>query len=195
MRIFVTRVYLTAIGLAFLFIHSSWEERKPLVASVLFVIGILMAGLGCLGRVWCSLHIAGRKQQQLVTDGPYSLLRNPLYFFSFIGATGVALTTSTLLFPFVVATAFLIYYPHVIHKEEMTLTRIHGEAFKQYAATTPSWFPRFGGWNESSTVLVGPAIFRKHLLSALWFIWAIGVPVIIDELKHAKLLPIFWSSY
>jgi protein-S-isoprenylcysteine O-methyltransferase Ste14 len=195
MRILISRLYIALIAGAFLFIHSSWETRVPWVATVFFVLGIFMAGVGCLGRVWCSLHIAGRKQQQLVTDGPYSLLRNPLYFFSFIGATGVALTTGTLLFPAIVGLAFVLYYPKVIAAEEATLRKIHGEAFQRYAESVPSWFPSLAGWHEAATLTVGPAIFRRHLLSALWFVWALGVPVIVDALKHANWLPIWWETY
>ncbi len=195
MRILISRLYITLLALVFLFIHSSWETRVPWLATLLFVLGIILAGSGCIGRVWCSLHIAGRKQQQLVTDGPYSLLRNPLYFFSFIGAVGVALTTETFLFPLVVGLAFIIYYPSIVSAEERTLKKIHGEAFLHYAATVPSWFPRFAGWNESSSISVGPAVFRRHLLSALWFVWALGIPVIVDHLKHSDYLPIWFEIF
>src|SRR5262245_36841884 len=35
------------------------------------------AGAGA--RFWATLYIGGRKERELVTDGPYSLCRHPLY--------------------------------------------------------------------------------------------------------------------
>jgi len=47
-----------------------------------------------------------------------AMCRNPLYFFSLLGALGVGLTTETLLIPFVILIAFVGYYPNVIKSEE-----------------------------------------------------------------------------
>src|SRR5262245_64205860 len=51
-------------------------------------IGIVAIVICILGRTWASLYIAGRKIEQFVTEGPYSVVRNPLYFFSIIGDAG-----------------------------------------------------------------------------------------------------------
>ena len=47
--------------------------------------GVLLIAIAILGRAWCTLYIGGRKAQELTDSGPYSLSRNPLYVFSFIG--------------------------------------------------------------------------------------------------------------
>jgi protein-S-isoprenylcysteine O-methyltransferase Ste14 len=44
--------------------------------------GVSLALLCVAGRMWSSLYIGSRKNRELVTAGPYSITRNPLYFFS-----------------------------------------------------------------------------------------------------------------
>lgn len=59
--------------------------------------GRVLIAICILGRCWCTLYIGGRKGETLVSVGPYSLCRNPLYFFSFVGAAGVGAQTGSLL--------------------------------------------------------------------------------------------------
>jgi protein-S-isoprenylcysteine O-methyltransferase Ste14 len=59
-------------------------------------IGLALILICIAGRCWCTLYIGGRKGAELVDIGPYSLCRNPLYFFSFLGAAGVGAQTGAL---------------------------------------------------------------------------------------------------
>src|SRR5882672_454668 len=59
--------------------------------------GFMLVALACLGRIWCSLFIAGHKDEVLVTTGPYALCRHPLYSFSLLGALGLGLTSRSAL--------------------------------------------------------------------------------------------------
>ena len=48
--------------------------------------------LACVaGRMWSILYVGSKKNSELVTSGPYSITRNPLYFFSTFGAVGIGL--------------------------------------------------------------------------------------------------------
>lgn len=79
MRIFLTKLF-ALIPLALLICgNSHWTGKSPFVAAILFVAGIMSVGVAILGRLWCSLYIAGRKDRILVVHGPYSLSRNPFY--------------------------------------------------------------------------------------------------------------------
>ena len=64
--------------------------RAPMIAFAAELAGFAAVMTAVLGRVWCALYIAGRKNAELCQDGPYSFVRNPLYVFSFVGAVGVA---------------------------------------------------------------------------------------------------------
>src|SRR4030095_10729083 len=76
------------------------------------VFGFVCVALACLGRIWTSAFIAGHKDTELVTTGPYALCRHPLYACSLLGAFGLGLTTrSPLLCAIVVALiAALVVY-------------------------------------------------------------------------------------
>jgi protein-S-isoprenylcysteine O-methyltransferase Ste14 len=50
-----------------------------------------------LGRTWCSLDISGRKKRELVTVGPYALVRNPLYIFTLLEAFGIGAQSGSML--------------------------------------------------------------------------------------------------
>jgi protein-S-isoprenylcysteine O-methyltransferase Ste14 len=58
------------------------------------VAGFLLMMTAVLCRVWTSAHIAGHKDAQLITFGPYSVCRHPLYAFSLVGGLGIGLASS-----------------------------------------------------------------------------------------------------
>ncbi|MEN6347994.1 MAG: hypothetical protein ABFD08_01155 [Syntrophomonas sp.] len=105
-RIEISRVFIAALIIIIALSDSAWESQAPFVGAVLFLIGSILVGIASLGRLWCSLYIAGYKTDFLVIEGPYSLCRNPLYFFSLIGAVGVGFSAETLTLPVVL---FLIF--------------------------------------------------------------------------------------
>jgi len=46
------------------------------------IIGFTLIVLSGVGRIWSSAYIAGLKSKRVISYGPYSIMRNPLYFFS-----------------------------------------------------------------------------------------------------------------
>ena len=191
----LTVVFGVAVFLFYGLTESGWERHAPLVSSVLYASGIFLVGAASLGRMWCSLFIAGYKTRALVTEGPYSMSRNPLYFFSFLGFAGIGLCTETLLFPAVLLSGFALYFPRVIRGEEARLLEEHGEAYRAYAAATPRFFPRFSALREPAEYLVNPRIFRKNLPDALLFIWVAGLLEVAEALHHLGWLPVLLTVY
>ena len=194
-RIVVTIFFCLFTFVLFLGSESQSEKQQPLIAGLLFLLGILFVGVTSLGRVWCSLYIAGHKTTALVTEGPYSLTRNPLYFFSFVGSVGVGLCTETFLLPTLLIIGFALYYPDVIQKEEKILLELHHETYRQYIARTPRFFPDLKYFSEPDTYLVNPKIFRHHLADALMFVWAVGLLEVIEQMHELGWLPVLFSIY
>lgn len=195
MRIRLSWFFLLAVVAVFLTTTSAWEVRCDAVAESLFVAGIVLAGVGAMGRIWCSVYIAGYKNGPLIVNGPYSICRNPLYFFSLIGSLGVAMTTETTTIPLIVGLAFAIYYPSVIRREEVYLLGLHGDLFLKYMQAVPRFFPRIGLLIETEAAPVHLITFRKHMMSAIWFVWLPAFTGGVEVLHDLHWLPTYFSLY
>jgi protein-S-isoprenylcysteine O-methyltransferase Ste14 len=189
-RIVFTRILLILSVLPLLFCSSVWDHASHLVSESLFAVGIILVGVGVIGRIWCFSYISGRKQIELVTAGPYSLMRNPLYFFTMLGAVGIAFTSETIALPAIVLLLFLLAYPAVIRQEEHRLSELHGANFSQYCTTTPRFWPRFTNYHEPAELLLNPRAFRRGLQDVIWFIVACGVFEILEGLHESGLVPV-----
>ena len=137
-RIILSRMIIWPLALT---IFLTTSKQGEIFKGFLFLAGCMLVAVATIGRLWCSLYIGGYKKKQLVTSGPYSLCRNPLYFFSSIGIIGVGFTTGTVTIPHLLAILFSLYYPFVIRFEEAILAPLHGDAFKDYVARVPRFWP------------------------------------------------------
>lgn len=188
-------LYAICVGLLIAFSNSKWDSISLLYSAGIFAAGCALIGIASMGRLWCTLYIAGYKNAVLITTGPYSLCRNPLYFFSFLGAVGVGLITETLTIAVIIAVGFLLYYPFVIKNEETRLLGLHREKFEEYKKTTPAFIPRFSNFQEPEEYSVKPKIFKRMMFNALWFIWLMGILEIVEALHEAGVLPVLITLY
>ena len=178
--------------LAFLVValtESRWELHQEPVAIFLFSIGLALAAVGAAGRIWCSFFISGRKDGQLVSEGPYSISRNPLYVFSCIGLLWVGFTTETLTYPLLFLAIFGLYYPGIMAREERRLEELFGDAYRQYRQRVPRFWPRRGLYSEPASWISNPRLFRRHILSDIWFIWIAAIIELIEGFRRAGMLP------
>ncbi|WDP88485.1 MAG: isoprenylcysteine carboxylmethyltransferase family protein [Desulfobacter sp.] len=194
-RILISRIAAFIVLFFVVTSKSRWETENEILTFVLFVVGIFLVGIASLGRMWCSLYIAGYKDEQLITQGPYSLCRNPLYFFSMLGVMGIGFCTETLTFPFLFALLFSGYYPFVIKSEEKRLKSIFGYAFEQYTRKIPAFFPRMSSFEEPEAYQVNPLVYRIHIFSALWFVWIAGIIEVIEGLREIGVFNALWRFY
>lgn len=179
------------LGALILFSKSRWEGGYPL-SDILFLTGIFLVSIATVGRLWCSLYICGYKTNSLITAGPYSICRNPLYFFSLLGGIGIGMASETLTVTIIIVIAFSIYYPLVIASEEAKLRSIHGEAFDQYIKQTPRFWPSLSKLYEPDEYTVRPKVFRRAVFDALWFIWIAGILELIEALHEYNIVkPVF----
>jgi protein-S-isoprenylcysteine O-methyltransferase Ste14 len=169
--------------------ESHWEESHPAVASLLYSFGLALAAIGAAGRIWCSFFISGRKDGELVCEGPYSISRNPLYLFSCLGLTGIGLCTETLTYPLVFLLLFGLYYPSILWREERRLEELFGEAYRSYLNRVPRFWPRLALYQEPQRWLSNPRLFRRHILNDICFVWLAALIELIEGLRRIGVLP------
>ena len=105
------------------------------------IMGFVLVVFGSFGRIWASLYIEGHKTKNLITAGPFSMVRNPLYFFSLIMLLGFSLALKSIYLPLSLLLIFVIFHIPTIANEEKKLQNIHGEKFEDYVRSTPRLIP------------------------------------------------------
>ena len=188
-RIPLAQVFASLLIALVLFSRSRWSGSAPVVATTFLAAGVVLVAVAALGRTWCSMYIAGYKGRVLVTEGPYSVCRNPLYFFSMLGGIGLGLTAKNVTVPLIFLGGFGLYYSLVIRREERVLRLAFGQEYEDYEKTTPRFLPRFSLLREPREYVVDPRIFRAHLLSAAWFVLLIALAAVVEALHDAHVLP------
>lgn len=140
------------------------------------LLGHLLVAAAAFGRVWSTLHIGGHKNGRLCRSGPYARTRNPLYFFSWVGVTGIALLFRQ---PWLVPLAwagFALSFAPLIRIEEARLAGLFGADYERYRREVPRFFPRIGGCapvGDGGDQTPGKLRQIEYALAdALWFLVA-----------------------
>jgi protein-S-isoprenylcysteine O-methyltransferase Ste14 len=127
---------------------TSAPPSLPVVQLLFEIFGTMAILIAIAGRGWSLFYIGGRKNAELVTSGPYSICRNPLYFFSLVGIAGVGAQTGSLLSMTMLLIAAYLAFDMAMRGEETYLAGRYGERFEAYAKTTPRLWPAFSLWRE-----------------------------------------------
>jgi protein-S-isoprenylcysteine O-methyltransferase Ste14 len=115
------------------------------------ILGFVMVVFGSFGRIWASLYIEGNKTKNLVTSGPFSMVRNPLYFFSLIMLLGFSLALKAIYLPLALLLIFVIFHIPTIANEERKLRKNHGDKFESYMKSTPRLIPNIFNYKRPET--------------------------------------------
>lgn len=181
------------LGLATLLVQSAWPNTFSYLTIQFIGVGLIWVGI--LGRLWSILYIGGRKSTDVVSTGPYSMMRNPLYFFSSIAATGVgAITGSTivaLLYGVLCVLAFFI----VIKREEAFLSGTFGKPYADYCARVPRFFPALSLFKDEDTLDVSLRRVYSTFLDGLVFFSALPLFALVNYLQNSGYLPVLLRLY
>ena len=128
------------------------------------------------------------KKAEIVDRGPYSITRNPLYVFSFIGAFGVGAQTGSVTIGAIFAVATFLVFLRTVGREEAWLAEHFGAPYAAYCARTPRFLPNPTRWRDAEELIVRPAFFVRTLRDGLVFLAAIPVMEGIEHLQSSGLI-------
>jgi protein-S-isoprenylcysteine O-methyltransferase Ste14 len=152
--------------------------------------GLFLLTVCSMGRLWALIFISGYKSQKVVTEGPYSITRNPLYLFSMLGALGMGLASENVLILAILLIFYLFYYPFTILAEEHRLTEKFGQEYIDYAKHTPRFFPKFSLYKKPGPYQINADTFVRNLAGGMWFIWIYILFNFLEMLQNSGHLPV-----
>lgn len=152
--------------------------------------------LACfLGRLWSILYVGGKKNDELVVSGPFSMCRNPLYFFSTVGAFGIGLMFGSILAAVVLGLASFLVFRFTARKEAEFLSGKFGEVYAAYAARTPRFWPNPMLYQDREQWLFSTSALRSTFRDGLYFLAVFPLIEAVEYLRAAGLLPTLFTLY
>lgn len=130
--------------------HPLWRPwaAPPLVSiagAVIYAGGVTMAVVAQLtmGRSW-RIGVDAGEETELITRGPFRIVRNPIFCALQLTAVGLALLCSTRLAWLACAVQAIALELQVRGVEEPYLARVHGEVYLDYTARVGRFLPGLG---------------------------------------------------
>ncbi len=176
-------------GIGFVLVGDSRWPSGSLVHEGIEYLGLALIVLCICGRMICTLYIGGRKIEHLVMDGPYSVVRNPLYTLSIIGAVGAGAQLGSIVLALATGAIVYLVFLLVILKEEQVLHERYGAVFEDYTARVPRLFPKFSLWRDVEKLEINPRFVRITALDASIFLLSIPIAEGFEYLHEIGLLP------
>ncbi len=192
------RLRLTLLFYLILWLAAAFAGPRPTspwASQLNEVLAWLIVGAAALGRIWCSVFIAGRKDAVLVTAGPYALCRHPLYALSILAAAGLGLGTGSLALTLLAVAVVAALLWRAARAEERLLLALHGARYAEYMARTPRFRPRLAALDAArppERLEIQPRVLWKAFLDAGSVLLLLALIVLSRSLRDAGITPRLW---
>jgi len=170
--------------------ESLMETGVETAAWLLFIAGASL-------RWWSTLYIGGRKTNQkiingnqLIIDGPYSIVRNPLYLGTLLMCLSVGIFVQSLVLIGAMLLVAIIYLQITVPVEEERLSAAFGEEYREYLRRVPRIIPNFSLYQSPPEVTVKTNGLRAEFLRMLQ--WGC-IPIMCYLLEHVRTLS-WWPT-
>jgi protein-S-isoprenylcysteine O-methyltransferase Ste14 len=188
-RLIVSRIFGLLVFLLLLFTGHSFKQSE-VADTLLEISGLFLLSICSFGRLWSLIYISGYKSNTLITEGPYSIVRHPLYFFSLLGAIGIGLASGNVLVLVLIIAFFLLYYPFTILAEESKLAEKFGQTYTEYKKRVPMFIPRLSLYKEPQVYNITVNKLVRNFVEAMLLLWIFILMHLIEMLQNTGVLPV-----
>lgn len=166
-----------------------------LAHEIIELVGLGLVILCIAGRAWSILYVGSNKNQKLITTGPYSITRNPLYLFSTLGAVGVGLMFGSI--TTTIGLGLLAYGILVVtaNKEAAHLRMAFGSRYEAYAHRTPFFWPKPSLFRDTPEVVFSPKALKRTVTDGLMLLLFFPLSETIEQLQIDGTLPILMRVF
>ncbi len=191
LRVNVLRLAFVPIIFVGLFVRSPWAIDS-ITAFVVELCGYVFLLSGLTVRIWCTFYIGGRKSRELITTGPFSICRNPLYIGTFLLAFGVGLCFENILMLLLVLVVIIPTHVLVVRWEEAHLEKVFGEEYRLYREKTPRFLPRIRNYESPDVVGVSVHAIRRIAVDTIAVLLLPEIEDLLEVLQVHGILPVLW---
>ena len=153
--------------------------------------------LACVaGRLWSILYVGGKKNEELVSTGPFSMSQNPLYFFSTVGAVGIGLLYGSVLAALALGLASFLIFRVTARKEAAYLLGKFGPAYLAYTRRTPRFWPNPLIYSDGDQMEFSTRALKRTFFDGLYFLAIFPAIELVEYFREMGLLfPAFVTLY
>lgn len=180
---------LVPVALISLLTESPVQARWEVLAMQVLAWPTFLAGAAL--RFWSTLYIGGRKGDVLVSEGPYSACRNPLYLGTFLLALSAGLFLHSITFCAGAAIMIAGYALITVPSEERFLMRVFSDAYGGYARSVPRFLPKVSLFHTPRYIEVDlKALHREASKAVGWLL----MPLIAEIISALRIQP-WWPHW
>jgi len=191
LRINLLRLVFVPIVFVAVFVRPNWSMGST-IGFVMELGGYLFLLAGLVIRIWCTFYIGNHKSKEVITAGPYSICRNPLYIGSFLLAIGVGLCFENLLILVLVPAVIIPVHVIAARMEETHLESKFGEQYRGYKQKVPRFWPRFSNYNSPSTIGVNIHSIRRIAADTVGVLLLPELEDFLELLHQHGVIPVLW---
>jgi protein-S-isoprenylcysteine O-methyltransferase Ste14 len=167
------------------------SEGHELIEQLGFILILICVG----GRLWSILYVGGKKNDELISMGPFSMTQNPLYFFSTIGAVGIGLMFGSVLAAVALGLASFIVFRVTARKEAEYLLGKFGPAYRAYAERTPRFWPNPFLFRDQAEWQFSTHALKRTFYDGLYFLAVFPAIEVIEYFRASGILPTLFTLY
>ncbi|KQU92127.1 sodium:proton antiporter [Mesorhizobium sp. Root695] len=164
--------------------------------ETLELLGLCLVLACVVGRLWSILYVGGKKNEELVSTGPFSTTQNPLYFFSTVGAVGVGLVFGSMVAALALGLASFFIFRVTARKEAAFLLGKFGAAYLAYTKNTPRFWPNPFLYHDDDELKFSTRALKRTFFDGLYFLAIFPAIELVEHFRATGLLfPAFVTLY